>query len=59
MNFDGNTRQLARKVVDDFTYELHHTVSDPQIDFTRVPQKEIVSLIDHIERVIKAALIPN
>jgi hypothetical protein len=56
MNFDGNTRQLARKIVDDFTYDLHHTISSPQIDFTRVSSKEIVSLIDHIEQVIIKAL---
>lgn len=56
MNFEGNVRQFARKIVDDFTYELGHSVSDPQFDFTKVPSKEIVALIDHIERVLRKAL---
>jgi hypothetical protein len=53
---DTDTRQMARRIVDDFTYELHHTVGEPQIDFTRVSSKEIVKLIDHIEQVIIKAL---
>jgi hypothetical protein len=54
---DTDTRKMARQIVDDFTYELHHSVTDPQIDFTRVPSKEIVALIDHIQRVIEKAMV--
>lgn len=56
MEIDTDTRKWARRVVDDFTYELHHSITEPQIDFTRVPSKDIVALIDHIERVIRKAL---
>jgi hypothetical protein len=59
MNFQGDTRKLARRIVDDFTYELHHSITEPQIDFTRVKQKEMVKLIDHIEQIIITALGPN
>lgn len=47
-----DTRRLARLVVDDFTYDLHHSL---EFDFTLVPSKEIVKLIDHIEQVIQMA----
>jgi hypothetical protein len=50
-----DTRKLARHIVDDFTYELHHSVTDPVLDFTRVSSKEIVKLIDHIQEVIERA----
>lgn len=53
---DCDTRKLARQIVDDFTYELHHAVTEPKLDFTRVSSKEIVLLIDHIQKVIEQAI---
>ena len=59
MKTDTDTRQYARKIVDDFIYELQHSITEPQIDFSRVRSREIIALIDHIEQLIIKAMKPK